>query len=310
MKRLLCGLLACLLLAGCTAPGVTQRHTLYAMNTVMDLQFWGEDAKQTAEQITQLITELERQWSVTGQGGALNTDNLTDAQKALLEQAEALSSRTAGAFQPKLRSVSALWGFYNEQFREPDFLLPTKTQITAALEDHQWDLGGILKGYAGEEAATLMDALKLDCALLNLGGNIQTYGTKIDGTPWQIALQNPDGGDYLGILSVEGTMAVVTSGDYQRYFEKDGNRYHHILDPKTGYPANSGLRSVTVLSKSGTVADALSTGLFVMGLEQAVALWQASDDFEAVFVLADGRICATQGVVLTGCAYEVISRED
>lgn len=310
MKRILCGLLVCLLLAGCTASSPAKGQTLYAMNTVMDMQFWGKDADAAAGQVTELIKALETQWSVTDYCSALYEDGLTDVQKALLQRAEALSSRTGGAFHPKLRSVSALWGFYNEEYREADYMLPTQPEIAAALADPQWDLGGILKGYAGEEAAALLDAMELDCALLNLGGNIQTYGTKPDGSPWQIALQDPNGGNYLGILTVEGTMAVVTSGDYQRYFEMDGIKYHHILDPKTGYPADSGLRSVTVLSKSGTVADALSTGLFVMGLEQGAALWRASDDFEAVFVLTDGRICATEGVVLTGCEYEVIARED
>lgn len=310
MKRIGCLLLVFLLLAGCTGSGAAREQTLYAMNTVMDMQLWGKDKDIAAQQLTELIKELEQQWTVTDAAGAVYDDGLTQQQKALLDRAEELSQRTGGAFYPKMQNVSTLWGVYNEQYREANFVLPTQAQITAALADPQWDLGGILKGYAGEEAVKLLETMDVDRALLNLGGNIQTYGTKADSSPWQIALQDPDGGDYLGILAVEGTMAVVTSGDYQRYFEKDGIRYHHILDPKTGCPAASGLRSVTVLSKSGTAADALSTGLFVMGLEQGTALWQASDDFEAVFVLTDGRIFATQGVVLAGCEYEVIDREN
>lgn len=310
MKRILAFVLVCLLIAGCTATATVSNQTLFAMNTVMDMQFWGKDRNAAAGAVSDLIRRLEKQWSVTDEESAVYAAGLTQKQKALLSRAEALSNRTGGAFQPKLRSVSVLWGFYNEQYRGEDYVLPTQAQIAAALADPQWDLGGILKGYAAEEAVKCLDALQIDCALLNLGGNIQTYGTKADGAPWQIAVQNPAGGDYLGVLSVEGTMAVVTSGDYQRFFEKDGIRYHHIIDPQTGCPADSGMRSVTVVSKSGTVADALSTALYVMGLEQGTALWRASDDFEAVFVLEDGSICATEGITLSGCEYEVISREN
>lgn len=308
MKRVLCLLLILLLLSGC-AWQKPEQTDFWAMDTYMNVKLWGKDATKAMEQIKQMIAELEHVWSPTDDTSfltALNT-GIADisAQQAVLDKALALSGRTGGAFDPQLHSVISLWGFLSETH-----CVPTGDQIEKALGQKLWNLGAVLKGYAGQEAANLLETLDVSRGILNLGGNIQTYGQKADGSPWQIAIQNPVGGDPVGVISITGTASVVTSGGYQRYFEEDGVRYHHILDPETGYPADSGLSSVTVICRDGMTADALSTALYVMGLEQGADFWRQSDDFEAVWVLSSGKIYATDGVMLSGCEFEVICREN
>jgi len=302
--------LVLLVLLCCSGCSQHVRQETWAMDTYMDIQIWGKAADPAASAVKNLLTELENTWSATDGNsviGRLNrgeTVTLTQEQEDFLEQAELLSERTGGAFDPKLRSVCLSWGFTDGAYR-----VPTGEELNRALEEKQWDLGAAVKGYAGMRAVALLQEMDVTHAILNLGGNVQTYGEKPDGTPWRIGIQDPEGGEPLGILFVQGTMAVVTSGDYQRYFEADGKRYHHILDPQTGYPVENGLRSVTVICENGLWADVMSTAMFVMGHEDAIQFWQDQDWLEAVLVMEDGRILATEGVSLSGCEYEVIARE-
>lgn len=311
MKRLLMICLICILLCGCAAQEKSVTKEFWAMDTYMNAKVWGGDREEAASQVMDLVSELSNTWSAANEKSLLGMINagvdveLTAEQAAILAEAEALSQRTGGAFDPKMRSVSRAWGFYNEAHR-----VATQAEIDAALLERQWDLGAVMKGYAARKAVAQLETMDVDRALLNFGGNVQTYGEKPEGEPWQIAIQNPEGGDHLGIISVVGTKAIVTSGSYQRYFIINNVRYHHILDPKTGYPADSGLVSVTVVCDDGMKADAFSTALFVMGLEEGSRFWQESDDFEAVFVLTTGEIYATEGAMLSGCEYEVIRREN
>ncbi|MBQ3077188.1 MAG: FAD:protein FMN transferase, partial [Clostridia bacterium] len=156
------------------------------------------------------------------------------------------------------------------------------------------DLGGIAKGAAGDLAEALLEEHGIGSALLTLGGQVICCGTPDD--DWRIALRNPDDAAHpLGVLSIAAG-SVATSGDYERYFELGGRRYHHILDPVTGWPASVDLRSVTVVSDSAVTADALSTALFIMGHEGAIAHWRQQTDFEMILVGTDGLLTVTAGL--------------
>ena len=310
MKRLVAlGLMLALLLCGCDAGEKTAQEYVFCMDTVMNLTVWGTEADAAVAEMKILLTDLEQTWSAGDENSLISAINRgqgspDEEQQALLDAVLELKYRTGGAFDPLLHGVIESWGFLTDEYR-----IPSEAELMQAKELKLWNLGAAVKGYAGQRLAQLLEQYDVDRAMLNLGGNVQTYGEKPDGSPWRVAVQNPDlSEDHLGIVSVYGTASVVTSGDYQRYFELDGKRYHHILDPETGYPAESGLASVTVICRDGLTADALSTALFVMGLEEATNFWRQSDDFEAIFVTKDGKIYATEGANLSDCVYEVIKR--
>lgn len=311
MKRMIAVILACLLLAGCSASApVTKQY--FVMDTLMTFTIYDEDALGLYSAVSDLMSLLEDEWSVMDKDSILSqlnrgqTPELDADHTEFLKRVEELSERTGGIFDPKLYSVSAAWGFIDGNGR-----VPTDEQIQTALADKKWDLGAAVKGYAGQEAVKLLQELGAERALMDLGGNIQTFGSKADGSPWRIGIKDPAGGTAnLCVVSVEGTMSIVTSGDYERCFELDGKKYHHIMDPKTGKPAQSGLSSVTVICADGLTADVLSTALFVMGLEKGSEFWRNSNDFEALFVTQDGKLYATEGVALSDCEFEVIYREN
>ena len=165
-------------------------------------------------------------------------------------------------------------------------------------EGYQLDLGAVGKGLACDRILELLAAQDKDIqgAVISLGGNILTYGSKPDGTAWKVGVVDPEKPqDYLGMLTLTGTHFVTTSGDYERYVEVDGVRYHHIIDPSTGYPADSGVCSVTILSDNGMLGDALSTACFVLGAEQGLDL--AREYGAEILIVTDfGELIMSEGM--------------
>jgi len=227
---------------------------------------------------------------------------------AILQEAKAISSETGHAFSITIAPLSAMWDFTGGTHRMPtdeerlaalplvnDDALTLGEGCTVTLPaGMSIDLGGIAKGYIADRVAELCRS-RCTGAIINLGGNTYVVGHKPDGTPYRVGVQDPNGqtGDPLAALTLqEGT--VVTSGVYERYFEVDGVRYHHILDPKTGSSAVTDLVSATVLADSSMEADALATACIVLGSEQALALLK-SKGVDGLLIRADGSMLETEG---------------
>lgn len=314
LKRLFVLLGLLLFLCGC-AGGHLEETTFFAMDTVIQFQAGG-----TQEDLATARSELERLerlLSVEGTDSEVARLNeaeggtLSQEAAALLSRALDISRDTGGAYDCTIEPVMDLWGWYGGSPAVPDAAALAQAlelvdsggvtvqggAVTFAKSGMGVDLGGIAKGYAAERAAAVLEAAGVTSACLSLGGNIRVMGTKPDGSSWTIGVADPeDPADYLLTLSVSDC-AVVTSGGYHRYFEENGQRWHHILDPDTGYSADSGLASVTIVSRDDTLADALSTALFVMGLEDAVEFWRTGPyAFEAIFLTEDGQVLATEGL--------------
>ena len=340
MKRLAAIILAAVLLlfTGCAPRPVTTE--LYAMDTVMTVTAYGSAAGDVLAEAAALLNRLERQLSRTledSEVSALNASagtavTLSADTAELLKLAGKFAQATDGAFDVTVAPVVSAWGFTADTHRVPteselaellprvDYTSVTVDGTSAALAPGQAvDLGGIAKGYAAARLAALFEQHGVEHGIAELGGNVYARGTKPDGTPWRIGVQDPaDTAAYAGILSLTDGFAV-TSGAYQRYFEQDGNIYHHIIDPADGYPADSGLASVTVVASAadpahGAMCDAFSTALFVMGEERAVEFWRDSGyDFDMILITEDGRLLATAGLESAfqpaeggGYAYEII----
>ncbi len=315
VKRVFAFLLAPLLLLpyGC-APAQPLERTFFAMDTVMTLRLYEGGDENTLDQAEARVRELEAQWSVTEENSEICALNRGGRAELSPETAELLGAaldmcrRTDGALDISTYPVLRAWGFTTGEYSVPGgeaiaALLPLVDYGRVALEagaaalppGMEIDLGSVAKGYTGDALAALLKQGGAASALLDLGGNIQAVGSKPDGSPWRVAVRDPAGDGSVGVVEVVD-QAVVTSGGYERYFEEDGVRYWHIIDPATGWPARSGLASVTVVGESGLLCDGLSTALFVMGREGALEHWRQHRDFEAVLVSEDGSVTVTAGL--------------
>ncbi len=292
---------------------------IFAMDTYMTVTAYGAKAQEAVDEAEAEIQRLDELLSTGNEESEIAQLNqnksatLSEDAGYLVERALELNKETDGAFDIAIYPVMEAWGFPTQNYQVPtadtlESLLKladasqiiydeNSRKISFDREGMKIDLGGIAKGYTSSRIMDIYKENNISSGLVNLGGNVQALGTKPDGSKWRVAVQSPDDTeDYLGILSVEDK-AVITSGGYERYFEQDGKTYHHIINPKTGYPAENGLTSVTVVSEDGTLADGLSTSLFIMGKEEAIEFWKAhSEEFDIIMLTDEGKLYVTEGI--------------
>lgn len=306
-----------LTLSGCAAEQKPVEASLFAMNTYMTFTAYGENAQSALDESTELIETAESLWSVTDQASEIHQANHSGGQPvsvseetaALISFALEMAKQTNGALDPTIYPVLMAWGFTTDSKQVPsqqqiDTLLEqvdyTKIQLEGTTltvpEGMQWDLGAVGKGYTADLVAEVLRKHGITSALISLGGNIHAIGSKPDGSDWRIGIRAPWESGNLGILKISDA-AVVTSGGYENYFEDDaGNVYWHILNPATGYPADSGVQSMLIVGPEGKRCDALSTALFVMGPEEAEAYWRKNGGFEMLMVTDEHEILLTEGI--------------
>ena len=308
-----------LLLAGGCSLYLNQnkkcQKQLFAMDTYMEFTAYGRNSEKAVDAAIEEVKRLDELLSAQNEKSevyALNEKGslaVSDDLASLVERGKEMYQETDGLFDDTIYPVMNLWGFPTGNYHVPSdasikdvLALVDGGKVDVQVQDsrkqvilganQQIDLGGIAKGYTGERLTEIFQKYGVASALVSLGGNIQAIGAKPDGSSWRVGIRDPKGGqqDYVGVLSVKDE-AVVTSGGYERYFEENGKVYIHIIDPREGYPADGDLLSVTIVSKDGTLADGMSTALYIMGFENASQFWrQHRKEFDVILITTDNKI--------------------
>ena len=304
-------------LGGCASAEAKKQSAVgFYLDTVITLTAYVEDVSVLTDALEEcgryealLSRTLEGSdvWKLNhaqGQPVQVSKDTLT-----ILEAARAISERTGGAFDITIAPASTLWDFTSGEAALPD---AEALRSAAALVDYRRlqvdgdaitlpegmmiDLGGIAKGYIADAVKRYLEGRGVTSAILSFGGNIVAIGTKPDGSPWKVGIQDIDKptGEYMAVSLNRGG-STVTSGIYERGFELDGRYYHHILDPRTGWPVENELASVTIFSESSMWGDALATAAFGLGTDAGLALIDGIEGVEAVFIARDRTMRASAG---------------
>lgn len=279
------------------------RHPFFALCAV----------QREVKRLERLLSRFDKrsEISVINRMAGLGPARISRETYALLSKAQEISKLSEGAFDITVGPLIKLWDYKHAACAPEDSAIQKvlslvgfsgleldEDSLTAKLASpgQMIDLGGVGKGYASDRAMDIFRSRGITSAFTNIGGNVSTLGKKPDGSLWQVGIRHPRQDQLIGAVSVSG-QSVVTSGDYERYFtDEHGIRRHHLLDPLTGYPAESGLVCVTVVHESAMMADALSTAIFVSGMEKGLILLLKVPSAQAVLVDQDLHVHVTSGL--------------
>ena len=299
------------------------RQQIGIMDTVVTVRAYAETKEagdESIDQVFSVMEGLEDELSRHVAGSPVDTINSNAGKEAVqvsphvlsvIKEALQKARLTGGAFDITVTPLLDLWAIGTVQARVPS---PAEIEENLSLIDYTQvqvqdgrvflpregmalDLGGVAKGYIVDQGIAALKEEGIEAAYLDAGGDIRVMGEKPDGTPWRIGIRHPrDRNKVVAVIPLTGDGAVVTSGDYQRYFEEGGIRYHHILDPATGYPAQSGVISATVIAGEAMIADILSTAFFVLGVERSLELVERLPGIETVLITEDMQIHTSSGI--------------
>lgn len=291
----------------------------FAMDTYMEVDAYGDNGEKAVAKAEKEVNKLDSILSTGKSTSEISKLNKNKKQvvsadtMSLIKESVKISKETNSAFNPTIYPLMELWGFTTKNYYVPkDNEIKTllnhmdidnikiderKNEVSFKDSNMKIDLGAIAKGYTSSKIIDIFKENNIKNGMVTLGGNVQVLGKKPDGSLWKVGIQNPIGEDeYLGVLQTSDK-AVITSGGYERNFTKNGKTYHHILDPSNGYPANNGLTSVTIISSDGTLADALSTSLFVMGKDKAIDFYKKSNyNFDFILYTSDNKLIISDGI--------------
>lgn len=317
LQCLLPAVLFLIFLSGCQSNQTKETRTGFYLNTVISVTIYGRSSEELFDGCMDLAEYYDNMLSRTSPGSDIWNINHSNGSPvtvheetiSLLSTALSYAEKSDGLVDPTIGTLSILWNFGDEN----QGIIPSEAEITDALSHVNYknvvisgnqvslkddkaclDLGFIAKGYIADRMKEYLVSKGVKNAIINLGGNVSAIGSRLDGTPYKVGVQKPfaQTGTSALILEIENK-SVVSSGNYERYFEKDGILYHHILSTKNGYPSDSGLSGVTIISEKSVDGDALSTLCFLLGYEKGMALINSLDNVEAVFITDDGTVYQT-----------------